>query len=355
MKRGAIALSGYYGFDNAGDEAVLMGLVRGLRATAPDVRLTALSGVPSETVSMHGIDARHRYKLAAVMQTLAGSSLLLSGGGSLLQDVTSAHSIFYYLAVVRIAQMMGKKTMFIAQGIGPLNLPRSRKLVASVANKLDAITVRDPDSAALLKAIGVSKHIEVTADPALLLGLDPIPPPSVSNMLGISLRPWPVGMDPASVARSVESSRISAAVRTFDMQPSVDSPAMEQFSSEYHHIGRPIDHLTRSQSRGLSGLISEIASCEMVLAMRLHALILAAANGVPSLALSYDPKVAAFMTSISQADAVCQINSADVGALSEQIASIWRSRIERGERTRSRMIELRQAAMRNAQVAIDLI
>ena len=161
-----LLLSGYYGYGNAGDEAVLAGLIAGFRAASADAVLSVLSGAPSETRAAHGIAAVDRYRPAALLPAIARCDLFLSGGGSLLQDVSSAHSIFYYLGVVKMAQMLGKKTMFAAQGIGPLTLPRSRKLVAAVAGKLDAITVRDPGSAALLREIGVSRpSIEVTADP----------------------------------------------------------------------------------------------------------------------------------------------------------------------------------------------
>ena len=134
-----VALSGYYGFDNAGDEAVLSGLVKNLYGCGIDMNcITALSIAPASTSADHGIESAHRYRPADLIRTLSQCDLLLSGGGSLLQDVTSAHGIFYYLAVVRAAQLMGKRTMFVAQGLGPLIRPASRKLVAAVANKLDA-------------------------------------------------------------------------------------------------------------------------------------------------------------------------------------------------------------------------
>ena len=167
-----VTLSGYYGYGNAGDEAVLAGLVTALRARRAGRRTGDRRAVG--TARRDGGGARHsaadRYKVPALLRALSRTDALLSGGGSLLQDVTSAHSVFYYLGVVRLAQMLGKKTMFVAQGIGPLLRPRTRKLVAAVANRLDAITVRDPDSAALLREIGVTRPpVEVTADPALLL------------------------------------------------------------------------------------------------------------------------------------------------------------------------------------------
>ena len=191
MKR--LLLSGYYGYGNAGDEAVLAGLVAGFRAVRPaeDLELVALSGSPAETEAAHGIAAADRYKPGALLREIRRADLFLSGGGSLLQDVTSAHGIFYYLGVVRMAQAMGRKTMFIAQGIGPLKRARSRRLVRSVANRLNAVTVRDPGSADLLREIGVTRPpIEVTADPALLLGEAPPPAPPPQAGEGRRINAW---------------------------------------------------------------------------------------------------------------------------------------------------------------------
>ncbi|HEX5324797.1 MAG TPA: polysaccharide pyruvyl transferase CsaB, partial [Capsulimonadaceae bacterium] len=189
MKR--IVLSGYYGFQNAGDEAVLAGLIMALRAARPEneLEITALSIDPARTKLEHGINALHRYRTGQVLRAIGRADLVLSGGGSLLQDSTSAHSIFYYLAIIRLAQMMGKKTMFIAQGIGPLIRKRSRKLTASVANRCSAITVRDNASCELLREIGVKRPITVTADPALLLEPEQLGPPP-DERCALSLRPW---------------------------------------------------------------------------------------------------------------------------------------------------------------------
>lgn len=46
--------------------------------------------------------------------------------------------------------------------------------------------------------------------------------------------------------------------------------------------------------------LAAIGSASLVVGMRLHALILAAAAGVPALALSYDPKVEAFAAQVGQ-------------------------------------------------------
>lgn len=367
MKR--LLLSGYYGYGNAGDEAVLAGLVAGFRAARPDgeMEIVALSGSPLETQAAYGIAAADRYKPGALLREIGRADLVLSGGGSLLQDVTSAHGIFYYLGVVRMAQMLGRKTMFIAQGIGPLKLGRSRRLVRSVANRLNAVTVRDSASADLLRAIGVTRPpIEVTADPALLLEAAPVFPPSpiageglgvgVASF-GVALRPWHgqegVAAHVADACASVLSGRRALLL---PMQTGSDKPVAEQFARQWHQGNQVGNRATLcSLEKGLTPLLANITSCDLMIGMRLHALILAAAAGVPSVALSYDPKVDAFMQASGQGDAVYDLARSNPDALQSLLTRVWAERAARAAALRSVLPGLRARAARNVDVALGLL
>ncbi|MGO8670580.1 MAG: polysaccharide pyruvyl transferase CsaB [Capsulimonadaceae bacterium] len=356
---GPIVLSGYYGFGNAGDEAVLAGLIQGLRDGRPDIAIDVLSMAPEQTRATRGVDAAHRYRIGPLLRSLGRAGLLISGGGSLLQDVTSAHGIFYYAAVVRIAQMLGKPTMFAAQGIGPLVRPRSRRLVAGIANRLDAITVRDPESKDLLVSIGVRRSIEVTADPALLLGssLRGATPAARSGRAAVSLRPWP-STDGGLVDRLVHVCHALpglTGVAALAMQPGSDSGEVERFRTAYRqHSGREaVVVAAAADGDRLPAIIEALGSSDIVVGMRLHALILAAGAGVPAAAIAYDPKVTSFMRSTGQEDAVARVDSAaDCAAVVEKI---WAERQERAARLSERLPALRAAARRNADVALSLI
>jgi polysaccharide pyruvyl transferase CsaB len=349
-----LTLSGYYGYGNAGDEAVLAGLVAGFQAApgAEERELVALSGHPAETRAAHGIGAVDRYKPSALLREIGRTDLFLSGGGSLLQDVTSAHGIFYYLGVVRMAQVLGKKTMFIAQGIGPLRSGRSRRLVKSVANRLNAITVRDEASAQLLRQIGVAKpFLEVTADPALLL--NPHEAAATAGTFGVALRPWHgqegVAAHVADACAAVLAGRRALLI---PMQPATDKPIAEQFMQKWHQGNRAT---LCSPERGLPPLLVNIASCELMIGMRLHALILAAAACIPSLALSYDPKVDAFMQGSGQGDAVYDLTQSDPDALAGHLGRVWATRAERAAALQTALPALRDQAARNVAVALNLL
>src|SRR5207302_4347621 len=140
-----------------------------LRARCPQVRIAALSADPKRTASDYGIRGYHRTRPREVVTALRESDLLLSGGGSLLQDRTSLRSLLYYLGVIRLAIGMRRRFMVFAQGIGPLLRPAARRLTSSLLARACAISVRDAASQSLLQSLPGAKRlpaIEVTADPA---------------------------------------------------------------------------------------------------------------------------------------------------------------------------------------------
>ena len=100
-----ILISGYYGFDNIGDESILRTLVTSLRERIPDCSLTVLSHDPAATREKYGVEAVERMSPLAIARAVRRCDMLISGGGSLLQDVTSSKSLHYYLAIIRFAQL----------------------------------------------------------------------------------------------------------------------------------------------------------------------------------------------------------------------------------------------------------
>jgi len=195
-----ILLSGYYGFANAGDEAMLTAIVSALRREIPDVEITVLSGNPAVTAAKYQVKSLNRFDALGFLRVLRHTDLLLSGGGSLLQDVTSSKSLFYYLSVIFAGKLMGKKVMLFAQGIGPIKSSLARILTKWVCNSVDIMTVRDDGSSEELKSMGVYQNkIIVTADAVFSLPEADIKQGNsilkakgmgVKPLIGIALRHW---------------------------------------------------------------------------------------------------------------------------------------------------------------------
>ncbi|MDD2498401.1 MAG: polysaccharide pyruvyl transferase family protein, partial [Desulfitobacteriaceae bacterium] len=130
-----VLISGYYGFNNIGDEAVLASMIQALDDVSPQVQITVLSDNPERTEKQYRVRAINRWSKKEISNGLKECDLFISGGGSLLQDVTGPKSILYYLELIRLAVWYKKPVMFYAQGIGPVQRPWARKLLARVANR----------------------------------------------------------------------------------------------------------------------------------------------------------------------------------------------------------------------------
>ena len=202
-----IVISGYYGFANAGDEAMLAAIVKALRSTEDSVELTVISGNPQITAAKYGVSSIHRFNPLEIFLSLRDCDLLLSGGGSLLQDVTSKRSLLYYLSVLALGLLLGKRVMLYAQGIGPIHSGLLRKLTKAVCSRADLITVRDQDSLYELRHIGIpAEKVQLTADAVLTL-------PQEGKEQGRQLlSEWGVPADKMLIAISVRNGRRTTAI-----------------------------------------------------------------------------------------------------------------------------------------------
>ncbi|PJB77877.1 MAG: polysaccharide pyruvyl transferase CsaB, partial [Candidatus Aquicultor secundus] len=163
-----VLISGYYGFGNTGDEAILSAMITSLRSEIPNVDITVSSFHPHETEAGYGVKAIPR-SIKDIRRTLRKSDLFISGGGGLLQDVTSGRSLAYYCLLLILARVERVPVMIYGQGIGPIKRFFSKFLVKLAISGCNVIAVRDEGSKRVLEKIGVRREIVVTADPALLL------------------------------------------------------------------------------------------------------------------------------------------------------------------------------------------
>ena len=147
-------ISGYHGFANSGDEALLWAILNTLKQKSPDISVTVLSKTPEETARDYGVKSVNRYNFFKIRKEMKQAKMLIFGGGSLLQDVTSSKSLKYYLMIIALAESCGLKTMLYANGIGPIRKRADRRLTARILNRVDLITLRDDKSDEELKKLG---------------------------------------------------------------------------------------------------------------------------------------------------------------------------------------------------------
>ena len=287
-----VILCGYYGQDNAGDEALLVCLLQMLPATVEPV---VLSANPQVTTARYGVEAWYNRDWGKIWQLLGQCDGFIWGGGSLMQDVTSVVSPLYYGGLMAIAQMRGLKTIAWAQGIGPLRRLPLRWFTQQVLRGCSGISVRDKASLQLVTKWGLKAFL--AADPVWSLAAENAsPPPSPLPIVAVNLRAHPL-LTLERLAVITEALRdfqhqTQTHLRLVPLQKSQDLAIAEAIAVELlgsHEI------LYRPDPRECKGLFRGV---EFTIGMRLHSLIMAAAEGSACFALSYDPKVSRLMAEV---------------------------------------------------------
>ncbi len=347
-----VVISGYYGFGNLGDEAVLAAMLPALRARMPTAEFTVLSANPPHTARLHGVGTAPRIGLGA-LRALSSADLFLSGGGSLIQDATSARSAFYYLGTLGLATAGARRTMVFAQGVGPLRRAWVRTLTRRVFDRVDLLTVRDQASADLLHALRVRRLVQVVADPVFALEpasteraevlLGNLPRPRI----GVALRSWghDAVLDPVITVLRAWRDRTKAVVVPLAFHPARDLEISRRVAAA---LGGQV--LADVAPRDMLAVIGEL---DLLVGMRLHALIMAAVTGVAMVGLSYDPKVDAFFRQLPISQ-VLSINGLDAPQLRDALALAWERRAELRAALRHRTAGLRADALRAADLAATL-
>ncbi len=302
-----VVMSGYYGFNNTGDEAIMLSMHKNIQEMGKNYHITVLSNRPQETKEKYGIEAVYRFGVWDVFKAIRGCDVLLSGGGSLLQDSTSTRSLMYYLSITAVAKLLGKKVMLYANGIGPVSGKRNRRLVKRVVNRADLITLREENSYEELLSMGVDrKKCFVTADPVFTM--DPIETERAKQLLRNSGIP----MDKPLVAVSVRNWKdIDAFTDRFAKLCDV---IVEQYDRNILFIAMQvpndynISEKVQKKMKQPSYILREnyspvelmgiIGCMDFILSMRLHTLIFAARQCVPLIGFVYDPKIEYYLAKL---------------------------------------------------------
>ncbi|MGW8824365.1 polysaccharide pyruvyl transferase CsaB [Paenibacillus lautus] len=398
-----IVISGYYGFKNSGDEAVLKSILTALeqegQAAGVDINPVVLSIDPEWTSAAYGVKSVHRMKLGEVRQAIKDSDGLISGGGSLLQDATSPKTIPYYLGVLKIAQWLGKPTFIYAQGVGPVNRKLFYPMIRSIFRKCTYISVRDMQSGELLQSMGISgEAVHVVPDPVMGLPLpagegvhrdshpgsalkeneaalvssieeqhesseEPVKASSSSSgdtkgslpVIGISVRYWhPERKELKAVAEGLKAlaGQRPVHLRFLPFHQPDDIEASQFIADAMGDISKNGSALSfYRDEKQPQDMLREVSRCDMILGMRLHSLIYAANQSVPLLGISYDPKINHFLKRLGS-EPVGSSESLDPNVLKDQMLKLlddavaWKA--EHGEQI---AVLKREAAMPARHIA----
>lgn len=351
-----IVISGYYGFNNTGDEAVLDSVISGIRKDHPHASITVLSADPGRTSKQYGVRSIRRTSLYSIIREIKGCDLLISGGGSLFQDATSRFSVIYYLGIIWIAVFFGIKFAVFGQGYGPVKGRLNIWLISKTLNSASSITLRDERSLKDLRAIGVTvPPAAVCADPVFRLeqaGISNIISEEdleieKRQVIGVCLRA-PVKKDatfPKRIAGALDA--VSSRQGTDMLFIPFQLPEDAEFCAEVSALMKSkTDMITREHTpREILGLIGTL---DLIIGMRLHSLIMAASAFVPSVAIDYDPKVSALAGELG-------IRTAALDLSVEQFSMVFSSCWEGREKIKAGLAEKVRTARERAQMNFRIL
>lgn len=364
-----ILLSGYFGFDNVGDEAILHAMVKGIRNEIPEAELVALSANPEFTARKNGIRSIDRMSIFKLIKELRDADLFISGGGSLFQDVTSKRSMLYYLAVVYIAKrIFKKKVMIYSQGIGPVIHEDNRKRLAKLFNQLDVINVRDENSREELKSMGVTKPIDVTTDtvfslrkPTFQVGKDILEQNGIDTKkftLGISMRSWKDCTDNIieEISKMIELLKdkdMNIVLLPFHFPHDLDISEKIFENTKLEEEDNCKLHVLRNLMTE-EAFLSVMVNMDIVLSMRLHGLIFATVCNAYPIAISYDPKVYSLFKEMKR-EVPMDVRDIDAHNLVEQILNAMENIDELKEITSDTAEFMREKALKNNKMVKELL
>lgn len=332
---------GYFGAGNFGDEWTLASFLKGCSQCGFEPEnFIVLSRNPKRTTEEQNVTAIPR-DWRVIFPTLKNCQWAIGCGGSLLQDVTSFRSLAFYCLLVWVAKAMGKRVALLGQGLGPLKRPLSKKLAVHTLNACDLVTFRESISFEAARSLGVSTdECFVTAD--LTFTWDKFPKTEQKAAVGVNLRPIKGHWSGEAIEEVLKTSFSGERILLLPLQPNGDELAL-----------KPLANLTNTDwwryETWLDGL-EGIASVNLLIAMRLHALIAACLLGIPFLALNYDPKVENILQGVAP-QWIFPI-SANSNELNE---AIQRIRSEFGETVKSRLIEFSTAQRVEARRNFELL
>ena len=302
--RYGVVVCGAYGRGNMGDDAILQTIIRQLRMQDPDLPICVMTRKPVETALETGVSTVQIFHAMRASKWMKRSTLYISGGGTLLQNATSTRSLIYYLFSMIQAKKCGCRVMLYGCGAGPVRGKGNQRLVARVLNRYaDQMTLRDPASRQTLERFGVTvPKCMVTADPALGMQADTERTPEFLRKNGMDrdqkyalfvLRPW------SGMERRLDAVRQAAeyVYRRWDLMPvfMCFEPSRDRNITHTAADGLQVPYKILTGESDCSIACGVIARSQLVVAMRLHALVFACSQDVPMVGISYDPKVSGFM------------------------------------------------------------
>ncbi len=391
-----ILIGGYYGAGNIGDEAILEAMLNELRTQKPDgmdLSFIVLSWDPEKTSTEHDVRAILWNDIHALLDAVLKTDCIIVGGGGIFQDYWGFDPITYLRKTSRdisafgslplLAKLLDIPCMIYAVGVGPFKSDVARDHTRLAFERCQVATVRDQESLEFLKQTGFDFNdpalpsVEIYPDPVFALATTTDDSEQVNHflqqrnidegtpLLGISLRHWDIDKSPEEWLTPLASDlkaflgshpQVHGLLLPFQVLEATpftnDVPVLKQLAEQLDLPGRL--HLI-DQSFAPRFAQALIARCEVIVGMRLHAVIAAINESKPVVALSYAPKVQSVME-YAGLNAFCNPDlTLSPGGLTGQLQTAWDQREALSREIKSAHHTLRDKAKGHARLALNLL
>jgi polysaccharide pyruvyl transferase CsaB len=318
-----LLLAGFYGVRNLGDELMLRCLVRWMGAS---FRITVLSERPEECERLSGLpsirnvpllgqsawyDAWFRGSAWRLLRQMNGFDALAGGGGDVLRDDRGWKHLSFATEKFAVARLFGTPWYVLNAGIG---LPRTvygRRLLRSVLRGARLVVVRDRDAYAVAQAMRGTSRTYFAGDIVLALPrllaeecrADGHPPALRDPYVLVCLRGHANAFGRFAMSEA-RLQRLAAALDTFAARGLRIAflPFQQHDTEDDDVMHREVAARMRERDAAIfvpwtvdvPTIASLFRDAALVVAMRLHAAVLAQAFGAATAILPYDRKLVEF-------------------------------------------------------------
>tara|TARA_Y100000310_G_C20694023_1_gene824201 strand:+ start:565 stop:1578 length:1014 start_codon:yes stop_codon:yes gene_type:complete len=304
-----LLIVGGYGSNNLGDEAILAGIVEQVKSINPKIKITVLAHNPKEIKKLHDLPA---IKATDFHKFLKFDTLII-GGGSIFRPKMRFRAQLGPL-ITLFLRAVGKKIIFYSLGIDKKTSSLAKKLLIPAMNGANFVSVRDKRSVAILKKWGVKKKVHIIPDPALGLSYKRLTNKEL-KALGINPNKKIIGLSLRNLKKLNDLHFIDDLCTLLSQQmtkghqvvfiPFCRSP-INKFENDLY-IGRRLKHQLKNKNfivlekelnpRQLKSLVARL---DLMIGMRLHAMILAIATKTKLIGISYAQKTKTFLEEYNQ-------------------------------------------------------
>lgn len=250
-------------------------------------------------------------ELPRFLKYLITSNLLFFGGGSIIKELYASvgrnpySTLFMILATVTFAKQIARKPVVMSNiGVGPIMTPNGERLARWILNQVDILSVRDDKSLQTVLKLGLAPSKVIRVPDAVFANAPevflPNPQPLLpSNKLRVALNlnydienrdAWEGFVTSLAECLQLMDKRRKLEIHALPMQSKFkandDLSVLKTFCKRIPEI-EVIFH----EPQSAQDVASIISGCDLVLAERLHTLVISSAIGKPFFGLIYDVKV----------------------------------------------------------------